>query len=88
MAFFRTYREVTPPSCLVWTNERGEDGEMSTTVTFFGEDDKTLLVMHDVYSSKDALDAAIASGATGAMPKRLDQLDAFLGSFGMSLEDV
>ncbi|HZW99261.1 MAG TPA: hypothetical protein VFF10_04310 [Trueperaceae bacterium] len=61
---------------------------MDSTVTFFGEDGKTLLVVHDVYSSKDALDAAIASGATGAMPERLDQLDAFLGSFGTSLEDV
>src|SRR5690349_9533416 len=33
MAFYGTYREVTPPSRLVWTNdEGGEDGSV-TTVT-------------------------------------------------------
>ena len=58
MAFFGTYREVTPPSRLVWTNEEGEDGETVTTVTFDERDGKTLLVVHDLYPSKDALDAA------------------------------
>ncbi len=88
MAFFGTYREVTPPSRLVWTNEEGEDGETVTTVTFDEKDGKTLLVVHDLYPSKDALDAAIASGATGGMPDQLDQLDAFLASFGTSSENV
>lgn len=86
MAFFGTYREVTPPSRLVWTNEEGEDGKTVTTVTFDEKDGKTLLVVHDLYPSKDALDAAIASGSTGAMPDQLDQLDAFLASFGTSSE--
>ena len=40
-------------------------GEALTTVTFYEKDGKTLLVIHDLYPSKDALDAAIASGATG-----------------------
>ena len=88
MAFFGTYREVTPPSRLAWTNEEGEDGETVTTVTFDEKDGKTLLVVHDLYPSKDALDAAIASGSTGGMPDQLDQLDAFLASFGTSSQNV
>ena len=88
MAFFGTYREVTSPSRLVWTNEEGEDGETVTTVTFDERDGKTLLVVHDLYPSKDALDAAIASGATGGLPDQLDELDAFLASLGTSSENV
>jgi len=88
MAFFGTYREVTPPSRLVWTNEEGEDGETVTTVTFDERDGKTLLVVHDLYPSKDALDAAIASGSTGGMPDQLDQLEEFLASFDPSSENL
>lgn len=88
MAFFGTYREVTPPSRLVWTNEEGEDGETVTTVTFDEKDGKTVLVVHDLYPSKDALDAALASGSTGGMPDQLDQLEAFLASLGTSSENV
>ncbi len=79
MAFFGTYREVTPHSRLVWTNEEGE-GETITTVTFDEKAGKTLLVIHDLYPSKEALDAAMASGSTGGMPETLDQLDEFLAS--------
>ena len=88
MAFFGTYREVTPPSRLVWTNEEGEDGETVTTVTFEEKDGKTSLVVHDLYPSKAALDAAIASGSTGGMPDQLDQLDEFLASFGNGSESA
>ncbi len=80
MAFFGTYLEVTPPSRLVWTNEEGGDGETVTTVTFEEQGGKTLVVVHDLYPSKDALDAAIASGSTGGLPDQLDQLDALLAS--------
>lgn len=88
MAFFGTYREVTPPSRLVWTNEEGGDGETITTVTFDEKDGKTFLVVHDLYPSKDALDAAIASGSTGGLPDQLDQLEELLASFGTSSEHV
>jgi uncharacterized protein YndB with AHSA1/START domain len=87
MEFFGTYREVTPPARLVWTNEEGE-GEQVTTVTFDEKDGKTSLVVHDLYPSKDALDAAIASGATGGLPEQLDELDALLVGLGTSSENV
>src|SRR5215831_5738368 len=64
MEFFGRYLEVAPYSRLVWTNEEAEGGEVITTVTFEEKAGKTLLVVHDLYPSKEALDAAIASGAT------------------------
>src|SRR3954465_12547750 len=67
MAFFGTYVEVTPHSRLVWTNEEGADGQVVTTVTFEAKGGKTLLVMHDLYPSKEALDAAMASGEKSCM---------------------
>ena len=56
MAFFGRYIEVTPHSRLVWTNEESDDGAV-TTVTFEEKDGKTLLVLHELYPSKEALDA-------------------------------
>jgi uncharacterized protein YndB with AHSA1/START domain len=65
MAFFGRYIEVTPHSRLVWTNEESDDGAV-TTVTFEEQGGKTLLVMHELYPSKEALDAA-GTGAADAM---------------------
>lgn len=76
MEFFGTYLEVTPYSRLVWTNEEGDVGQTVTTVTFEENAGQTLLVVHDHYPSKEALE----SGAAGAMPEALDQLDELLAS--------
>jgi uncharacterized protein YndB with AHSA1/START domain len=80
MAFFGRYIEVTPHSRLVWTNEESDDGAV-TTVTFEDKGDKTLLVMHELYPSKEALDASIA-GMEGAMPESFAQLDELLVTLG------
>ena len=85
MAFFGRYLEVTPHSRLVWTNEEGDGGEVVTTVTFEERGGRTLLVVHDLYPSKEALDAAIASGSTSGMPEQLDQLDELLVTLGASM---
>ena len=77
MAFFGTYLEVTPHSRLVWTNEEGGEGEPVTTVTFEEKGGKTLLVMHELHSSKEALDAA-GTGAADAMVETFAQLDELL----------
>src|SRR5580692_3966741 len=53
MAFFGRYIEVTPHSRLVWTNEESHEGAV-TTVTFEEKGGKTLLVMHELYPSKEA----------------------------------
>ncbi|MBL8744489.1 MAG: SRPBCC domain-containing protein [Myxococcales bacterium] len=75
MEFFGRYLEVTPCSRLAWTNEEGEEGGPVTTVTFEEKDGKTRVVMSDLYPSKEALDAAIASGSTGAVPEQLEELE-------------
>ena len=77
MAFFGTYLEVTPHSRLVWSNEEGGDGGPVTTVTFEDKGGKTLLVLHELYSSKEALDAA-GTGAADAMVETFAQLDELL----------
>ena len=77
MAFFGTYLEVTPHSRLVWTNEEGGEGGPVTTVTFEDKGGKTLLVLHELYSSKEALDAA-GTGAADAMVETFAQLDELL----------
>ena len=84
MAFFGRYIEVIPPSRLVWTNEEGEEGAV-TTVTFEEKDGKTLVVVHDLYPSKEALDGAMASGSTGAWPEQFEQLDDLLTTLGASV---
>jgi uncharacterized protein YndB with AHSA1/START domain len=78
MEFFGTYLEVTPHSRLVWTNEEGDQGKTVTTVTFDEVGGKTLLVVHDLYPSKEALEAG--SGSTEAMPEAFDQLEELLAS--------
>jgi uncharacterized protein YndB with AHSA1/START domain len=78
MDFFGQYLEVTPHSRLVWTNEEsGEDGPV-TTVTFTEKGGQTLLVLRELYPSKEALDAA-GLGAAGAMGEMFEQLDELLG---------
>ena len=69
---------MIPHSRLVWTNEEGDGGEVITTVTFEELDGKTQLVVRDLYPSKEALDAAIASGSTGGLPEQLDALEELL----------
>jgi len=83
MAFFGTYLEVTPHSRLVWTNEESEDGAI-TTVTFEEKGGKTLVVLHESYPSKEALDAA-GTGAADAMVETFDQLDELLVTLGASV---
>jgi uncharacterized protein YndB with AHSA1/START domain len=76
MAFFGRYVEVAPHSRLVWTNEESDDGAV-TTLTFEEKGGKTLLVMHERYPSKEALDRSIA-GMEGGMPETFEQLDELL----------
>ena len=84
MAFFGTYLDVTPHSRLVWTNEEGGEGGPVTTVTFEEKGGKTLLVMHELYPSKEALDAA-GTGAADMMSETFEQLDELLVALGASV---
>ncbi len=79
MAFFGRYIDVTAYSRIVWTNEESADGAI-TTVTFEEKDGQTLLVLHELYPSKQVLDEAIASGSAGtsAAGDQFEQLDELL----------
>jgi uncharacterized protein YndB with AHSA1/START domain len=65
MAFFGTYLEVRPHSRLVWTNEESGEGGP----------------VHELYPSKEALDAA-GTGAAEAMAETFAQLDELLLTLG------
>jgi len=80
MAFFGTYTEVTPHSRLVWTNDEGGDGGAVTTVTFEEKAGRTVVVLSDLYPSKEALDAGI--GSTDGMNETFDQLEELLITLG------
>ena len=82
-AFFGTYTEVIPHSRLVWTNEESDEGSV-TTVTFAEKGGKTLLVLQELYPSKEALDAA-GTGAADAMGETFEQLDELLVALGASV---
>ena len=77
MAFFGTYIEVVPGKRIVWTNEESGDAGSVTTVTFEESDGKTLLVMSELYPTKEALDAA-GTGAQEATHETFGQLDELL----------
>lgn len=77
MAFFGKYLEVVPNKRIVWTNEESGDEGSVTTVTFEERDGKTLLVLSELYPTKQALDAA-GTGAQEAMHETFGQLDELL----------
>ena len=76
-AFFGSYVDVVPDKCIVWTNkESGEAGSV-TTMTFEERDGRTLLVMSELYPTKEALDEA-GTGAQEATHETFGQLDELL----------
>lgn len=77
VAFYGEYLEVIPHVRLVWTNDEGGDSGPVTTVTFEGKGDQTLLVMRELYPSKEALDA-VGTGAAEATHETFEQLDELL----------
>jgi uncharacterized protein YndB with AHSA1/START domain len=80
MAFHGRYLEVTPHWRLVWTNEEAGGNGQVTTVTFEEKAGQTLVVMHDLYPSKEALDEG--AGSTDGMDETFNQLDELLATQG------
>ena len=50
------------------------------TVTFAERDGKTPLVAHELYPSKEALDATLESGMEQGMRETMDQLEELVAS--------
>jgi uncharacterized protein YndB with AHSA1/START domain len=80
MAFYGKYLEVVPNERIVWTNDEGEEGAI-TTVTFEDRNGRTLLKFHELYPSTEALEEALQGSAAG-LPEQLEQLDELLSSMG------
>jgi uncharacterized protein YndB with AHSA1/START domain len=78
MPFFGTYREVVQDARLVWTNDEAGDAGQVTTVTFEEIDGKTRVVLHEMYPSKEALDAAVASGSLEGTIETFEQMEEFV----------
>ncbi|HAP78455.1 MAG TPA: ATPase [Acidimicrobiaceae bacterium] len=80
MDFYGRYVEVVPAVRIVWTNEEGAEHSSVTIVTFEEHDGRTLLVMSEVFPSKEALEEA--GGAADATHETFAQLDALLATWG------
>jgi uncharacterized protein YndB with AHSA1/START domain len=83
MDFYGRYVEVIPNSRLAWTNEEGSEPGPVTTVTLEEKDGRTLLVVSELYPSKEALDAA-GTGAWDAIGETFGQLDEVLLTAGVA----
>lgn len=81
MAFYGTYLEVVPDERIVWTNEESGEAGSVTTVTLEERDGTTLLVLSELYPTKEALDEA-GTGAQEAMDETFGQLDELLVALG------
>jgi len=82
--FFGRYIEVIPHSRIAWTNDEGGEAGQVTTVTFEEQGGKTLLVMHELYPSKEAFDAG--AGAADMADESFTQLDELLVTLGANEE--
>lgn len=82
-AFYGTYTEVVAPSRVVYTQffEPMADGGCATiTVEFTPQGGKTRMVSRERYPSKEAMDAALASGMEHGMRETMDLLDELVAS--------
>ena len=79
-SFFGKYLEVTPNARIVWTNDEGDEDGAVTTVTFEEQEGgKTLLVMRELYPSKEEYEQS-AVGMEDAAPEQFEQLDELLST--------
>ena len=80
MAFFGRYLEVVPHARIVWTNDEAGEGGAVSTVTFAETGGQTRVVLHELYPSKEALDASL--GSYDGMSETFDQLDELVVTLG------
>jgi uncharacterized protein YndB with AHSA1/START domain len=76
MAFFGRYLEVSPHSRLVWTNDESGDAGQLSTLTLEDHGNTTRIVLHELYPSAEAFEAA--KGSYDGIPESFGQLDALL----------
>lgn len=83
MAFSGEYREVTPYTKLVYTQvfePMADAGAVVATVTFEEVNGQTKLTSRERYPSKEAREAAVASGMESGMRESMEQLEELVFS--------
>ena len=76
-----TYREVTPPDRVVYTESWGEPWPESICILDFTEQNGVTTMVNTLqYPSKDVRGAAMQTGMVDGTVATLDSLDAFLAS--------
>jgi uncharacterized protein YndB with AHSA1/START domain len=83
MAFSGTYKEVVHPSRLVFTQlfeQIPAAGEAIVTATLEEKGGKTHFVLHALYTSKESLDGAVASGMERGMRDTYEQLEQLVAT--------
>jgi len=81
MAFSGVYREVLPPSRLVYTQifePMRDAGEGLITAVFEEHAGYTRLTQRELYPSKEALDGALATGMEKGLRETLEQLETLV----------
>jgi uncharacterized protein YndB with AHSA1/START domain len=79
MAMRGIYREITPPERLVTTESWGSDWpETLNTLVLTEENGKTTMTQTVLYPSKEARDAALATGMKDGVSLSFDRLDDHL----------
>jgi uncharacterized protein YndB with AHSA1/START domain len=81
MTMFGTFREMSPPSLLVYTEafaEFPDGGQAVVTMTIEERDGKTHWRSTSVYGSKETRDAVVASGMEEGARETIDALEALL----------
>ena len=78
LVFFGRYLEAAANARLVWTNEEGPDGAV-TTLTLEAAGGQTRLTLSETYPTPAALDGAI-EGMQAGMTETFAQLDALLAN--------
>jgi uncharacterized protein YndB with AHSA1/START domain len=83
MEFFGKYLEVIPNARIVWTNDEDKDGSV-TTATFEEKEGKTLVVVHELFPSKEAAEEALTgSMEPGMLRETHEQLDELLAALSL-----
>lgn len=77
IAFYGKYLDVVENQRIVWTNDEGEEGAI-TTVTFEDLGAQTKVTLHELYPTAEGLEEALASSAL-ALPEQFEQLASVLG---------
>ncbi len=80
ITFFGKYLEVVENQKIVWTNEEGEEGAI-TSVTFDELGTQTRVTLCEIYPTTEGLKEALASSAL-ALPEQFEQLANLLADAG------